>query len=354
MQIPGDLYSQNPDERRQSSPRRIQFHWRQRWREWIHRRLPPQRSIHLNHHNIFIFPTRAGFGYLGFIFLLLLVAINFENSAVYSLTFLLGGIFAVSILHTFGNLLNLKLTGTQSEHAFSGRDAIFEVLLAAKGRRHLGVQLSWQDKVSERIDISKQEEKRLALRYRTGLRGYCNPGRLKVESAYPLGLIRAWTWIDLNLQTIVYPYPDSNAGSPSTTMVLHDLGNLERSGSDDFFGLRSYAIGDSAKSIAWKNYAKTSQLSSKQFVDYIDERMWLDWDAAHGDDEQRLMQLCHWAIAAESGHNEYGLRLPEKKILPGRGRAHLRSVLTELAIYNLPEQSASNVADNVTDKGNLQ
>ena len=351
MRIPDDLYNKSPGERRRISPRRFQFHWRQRWRQWINRRLPPQQSIQLNRHNIFIFPTQAGLGFLAFAAILLLVAINFENSSVYALTFLIGGVFTVSILHTFAALMGLKLTGLGGEPSFEGRNAVFEILLSSKGRQHLGVQLSWQDTFSERVDLGKHEEKRLSMRFRTGPRGYCIPGRLKVESCYPLGLVRAWTWIDLNMHTLVYPYPDNLAGQPDTQLLNHDSGSLESPGSDDFYGLRNYITGDSVRSVAWKNYAKSGVLNSKQFVDHIDERMWLDWDAARGNDEQKLRQLCHWALSAEAGHNEYGLRIPGTKLTPARGSVHLAQVLSALATYNL---SADKLPASILSKASSQ
>lgn len=351
MQIPDDLYRKKYADRR-NIRRRGRISWQAYWRAWLNKRLPPSQQVRLAHNNIFILPSRAGYGFIGFVVILLLVAINFQNSAVYALTFLLAGIFAISILHTFANLMDLKLVASHAEAAFSGRDAVFHLLMVSRSRAHYGVQLSWQNKISDRIDIKKNAEQRVAMRFRTGPRGYCRPGRLKVETSYPLGLITAWTWVDLAMQSVVYPFPDDHAGEPASSSVYHDSGELERQGSDDFFGLRDYVGGDSIRSVAWKNYAKTGVLSSKQFVDYIDQRLWLDWDAAQGSDEQRLQQLCHWALAAEAGANEYGLKLPVTSIPPARGKTHLHKVLTELATYNLPAKTTTNSARAST--GNLQ
>ncbi|NNL57418.1 MAG: DUF58 domain-containing protein, partial [Pseudomonadales bacterium] len=165
--------------------------------------------------------------------------------------------------------------------------------------------------------------------------------------------ITAWTWVDLAMETVVYPFPDKSAAVVESHAAYHESGEQERAGSDDFFGLRDYVTGDSPRAVAWKQYAKNGQLASKQFVDYIDHRLWLDWDQAQGGDEQRLAWLCHWALLAEVGHNEYGLRLPSSTVEPGRGRAHLDKVLTQLALYKLPQTSASLVqpARRVLDTG---
>lgn len=333
---------QNKFQERRSASRRSAGHWKQRWRQWIDRRIPASRSIQLNHKNLFIFPSKAGFGFLFLLFLLLLVAINFENSAVYALVFLLAGVMAVSILHTFFNLAGITLTGLDADPTYAGRESVFFFRVNAGRRSHYGVQLSWQDLASERIDISAGEEQKLSLRYRTGPRGYCIPGRVKIESLYPLGLIRCWTWIDFEQQALVYPNPDRQAGAPKfdnaprrSESAEELLKNQIRTGSEDFYGLRNYVAGDSVRNIAWKHFAKHEQLATRQFVDYQDNRLWLDWNQTTGSVEQRLQQLCHWALQLETGHNEYGLSLPEGEISPGRGSTHLHDVLSKLATYGL-------------------
>lgn len=343
-------YLQKYRERRKPPRRKVSFHWRQRWRGWINRRLPPVRSIVFDHKNLFIFPGKAGYGFLLLIVLLLLVAINFENSAVYAMVFLLSGVFAVSILHTFFNVAGLKIVGLDGEPTFAGREAVFHFRLTASDRPHYGVQLSWQNLSSERIDVGVAEEKRLSLRFRTGPRGYCKPGRVKVESCYPLGLIRCWTWVDFDQQTLVYPNPDRDAGLPEFSNRQNDENSEDHfdqkcfAGSEDFFGLRDYIGGDSIRNIAWKTYAKNGQLSSKQFIDYQDQRMWLDWENTSGDTERRLQQLCHWALQAEAGHSEYGLIIPGQQLTPGRGNSHLNELLACLATFNLPNPASVEVA----------
>lgn len=338
-------FSSRPKDRRKKRRARSKAgntHWRQlmrqRWNRWLDRRLPPNREITLSQRSVFIFPTRAGFAYLGFTFILLLVGINFENSPVYALTFLLLGLFMVSILHTFGNLSGITVKIVHAEPAFAGQDASFHVVLSCRGaRKYYGLKLNWRDNAPVWMSLSDQRESRVVLLYRTGQRGICQPGRMKIETTYPLGLFRAWTWLDLGGQTVVYPYPGNSLRVPKTTMLAHEKGDNEEFGSDDFFGLRDYVAGDTIKAIAWKNYAKTGTLNTKQFIDPVDHRLWLDWENTEGSDvEARLEQLCYWALEAEKGHNEYGLRLPDKVIQPGRHQAHLEKILRALALYDIP------------------
>ena len=329
------LRGDEPRDRRKSA-RRVPFHWRQRWRQWLDRRVPPAREITLTQRSVFIFPTSAGFGFITLLALLLLVAINFENSAVYALTFLLSGMLVVSILHTYSNLAGLTITAAHAEPTFAGLDASFNLVLSREhSRRFHGLQLSWQGGAVVWASLTDQNELWLAMPFRTGPRGYCRPGRLRIETSYPFGLLRSWTWIDLDMRAVVYPYPVDAGRLPESTPINEDTGSGEQMGSDDFYGLRDYVTGDSLKSVAWKHYAKTGVLSSKQFIDPVDHRLWLCWDDAAGDDEARLSQLCYWVLQAERGHKEYGLQLPERQILPGRDQAHLHQVLSALATFRL-------------------
>ncbi|MGK0259165.1 MAG: hypothetical protein ACI96M_002604, partial [Candidatus Azotimanducaceae bacterium] len=62
----------------------------QRFSSWLDRRIPPGARIKLSQANIFIFPTRAGFVFCCLLLLMILGAINYQNSLVYGTVFLLG------------------------------------------------------------------------------------------------------------------------------------------------------------------------------------------------------------------------------------------------------------------------
>ena len=89
MQIPDDIYQSQPTDRRRQQRDTLPNEpnvqtwslirpgsWRGAlqprlqplWRNWISRRLPAARHIILNQRSIFIFPTVAGFGFLGYCF----------------------------------------------------------------------------------------------------------------------------------------------------------------------------------------------------------------------------------------------------------------------------------------------
>src|SRR5690606_7042062 len=80
------------------------------WQRWLSRRIPPAPRVTLDHRRIFIMPTRTGATFALVLFLMLLVAINYQNSLAYGLTFLLMSLSVLGILHTYRNVSGLILS----------------------------------------------------------------------------------------------------------------------------------------------------------------------------------------------------------------------------------------------------
>ncbi len=65
-------------------------------------------------------PTRAGMGLLLLLFIMLIGAINYQNSLVYAVVFTLGSLFWVGLHHTYRNLAGMELQATGSLPGSSG------------------------------------------------------------------------------------------------------------------------------------------------------------------------------------------------------------------------------------------
>ena len=66
--------------------------------------------VNLTQRRIFILPTRQGVLFAIVLLIMLIGSINYNNSLGYLLTFLLASLAVVSILHTYRNLLSLKIS----------------------------------------------------------------------------------------------------------------------------------------------------------------------------------------------------------------------------------------------------
>jgi uncharacterized protein (DUF58 family) len=314
---------------------------RRRFREWVNRRIPPARSVTLDQKRIFIFPSRAGLFFGLSLLVMLMAAINYQNNMSYALTFLLATLFIIATLHTFANLSGLTIRALRAEPAFPGQVTEFDVLVEkGKQRDHFALHLQWPDSTDALLNLIDDDRVKVQLHTAVGQRGWYSPGRLLLESTYPLGLLRCWTWIDLDLYALVYPQPLSCADLPGLATDKPDGASVPVSGSDDFYGFRDYRRGDSLRQIHWKGLAKGQSVQTKQYAAYADRSVWLDWDMFPGlGIEQRLSHLCYWALAFEGRNEEYGLRIPGVVIEPALGEAHRDRVLKELAVYGLEVRS---------------
>jgi len=311
-----------------------------RFNDFLEKRIPPSHSITLSQQTIFIFPTRTGFVFGGLLLLLLLGAINYQNSLVYGVVFLLGSLFLVTILHTFRNLSGLTIELVNVRSGFVGEDVEFDVRVSRPpGRGREGIQLGWPEGLKQWAEIYREEAATIRLYVRADSRGWFTPGRILVETYYPLGLLRAWTWVDLDAHTIVYPKP-LFLDQPNHNAAHREGGALlDPRGSDDFTDIRDYQPGDAVKHILWRSYARNEELVIKQYASFVESKLILDWEHVSGDVETRLSRLTGLALNASRSEREYGLRIPGCEVPPGTGESHLKRLLTELALFGSDEKT---------------
>lgn len=305
-----------------------------RFGAWLDRRIPPAARIKLSQANVFIFPTRTGFVFGGLLVILILGAINYQNSLVYGVSFLLGSMFIVTILYTFRNLSGLILELADVESGFVGEDIEFNVWVERpKGRGREGIQIGWPGAFKQWAEIFENRACTVRLFVKSEQRGWLTPGRMLVETYYPLGFLRAWTWVDLTARAIVFPRPIFTDAAQSRSTTREDGELMDPLGSDDFVDLRDYQAGDPIRNILWRSYARSEQLVVKRYASYLEPRLWLEFDQQPGDLEEKLSRLTGLALQAARGEQEFGLALPGVRVAPGVGQAHLEQVLNELALY---------------------
>ncbi|MEM7098345.1 MAG: DUF58 domain-containing protein [Pseudomonadota bacterium] len=305
---------------------------------WLDRRIPPGQQITLSQSNIFIFPTRLGFTFGGLLVILILGAINYQNSLVYGTAFLLGSMFIVTILYTFRNLSGLSLEVAHADTGFVGEDIGISVRVKRpKGSGKEGIQIGWPNGFKQWAEVFETEADEVQLYVRSEQRGWLVPGRLLVETYYPLGLLRAWTWVDIQARALVYPKPIFDVSPQLETNRSRGEGELiDPLGSEDFVDIRNYVSGDPIKNILWRSYARADNLVVKKYASYIEPRLWFDYQDFSGNVEEKLSRIAGLALQATQHEREFGMRLPGVEVAPGVGPVHLHTVLRELALFGKP------------------
>lgn len=78
----------------------------------------------------------------------------------------------------------------------------------------------------------------------------------------------------------------------------------------------------------------------KQFVDYVDNKIWLDWDMFYGfNDEERLSRLCFCVLQLSRTGTVFGMRIPGSEFAPATGPEHRKKLLRALALFGADEWS---------------
>ncbi len=311
---------------------------RRRLLQWVRRRHGPDTApVSLHRRRLYILPTAQGLVFALLVFTMLLGSMNYDNAMGYLLTFLLGGMGMVTMHHAHRNLLTLRLHPLGAEPAFAGETLYFRFRLYNPSRLdRFEVVLQLGVHRSAAVDVPAGGEALISVAVPAKVRGTLAFQTVTIESRHPAHLFRAWSWAHFKLAGCVWPAPATVVPPvPEGESGVGESGAIGGAGEDDFSGLREFHRGDSPRRIAWKAYARDSELRIKQFSGDGAAPRWLA--LAHtppGDLEQRLSVLCRWALDSQRAGIPYGLRLPGHVQGPDTGQAHLERVLTVLADFD--------------------
>ncbi len=316
----------------------IQTYLDKQFQGWLDKRIPSQHEVELNQRRIFIFPTRQTFYILAVIILLLVAGINYQNNLAYALAFFIASIFNTSIIITYLNVSKLRIKAGKSSSVYAGESAEFEVEISRLPlKTHHRIHIYWPDNPRQVHDLVRLDRKKIRLHCLTKKRGVFKPGRFIIESFYPLGLIRCWSWVDLDMSVVIYPKPVTLVTVPSAIVQGNAGKESPVIGKEDFYGFKTYISGDPLRHVDWRSVAKGQELQSKVYAAQQDENNWVDWYELHlNSTEEKLSRMCDWVLQLERQSRAYGLRLPNIEIKPDFGELHKKRVLTELALYDLP------------------
>lgn len=306
---------------------------------WFRIARPAGITTVLSRRHIYILPTRFGVLFASLLFAMLVGSINYSLSLGFAMTFLLTGIGAIGMLHSWRNLANLRVSTRKVQPVFAGDAAVFEIALADESNRARyciaarfnSLTYHSQDSFA---DIDALGEAIIKLSLPTSKRGWLKAPRLGFSTEFPVSLFHVWAYAETDCQCLVYPAPSAHSLVIPSAHESGSSGNLRNpQGDDDFAGHRNYQFGDSPKRVDWKASSREQGLLTKQFQGEAISTLWLDWEATKGDNvEQRISQLTRWVIDAENNRLQYGLRIPGTQVSPNAGDAHYHQCLTALAL----------------------
>ncbi len=309
---------------------------RKHWQRWINQRVPRRDSQVFSQRNIFIVPTAAGVAF-GFVLLVMLITgINYQNSLIYLLTFILGTVFVAAMHQTHRNLAGLELTVLSGGEGFPGESVRFRLRATTNDHQALALSLSCEQAQIDQQHVFQSEPAELSLSLLPSRRGYFRPDRIRVESRFPFGLLKAWSWLRPVSAAIVYPKP---LPAPEVASTVQDGDQLSQSRSvdgNDHADIRPWREGDQSQRVLWKRFARTGEMVIADWEGEQGSPQWLDYEAFRGvDQELRLSYLAYQVLERMKNSQPFGLSLPGHVIEPDAGKAHGSRCLKALAVFGL-------------------
>jgi uncharacterized protein (DUF58 family) len=313
-----------------------------RYRQRLFRTAPADREpVVLRHRRIYILPTRRGLAVLATLTLMLLTSLNYSLALGFGVTFLLAGLAAAALLHTYRNLAGIEVQPLAAGEAFAGGMLPFRLGIEGRATARFAITVAARGCAPVTVDLAPDAALPVTLELRSVRRGSIALGRVTLSSVWPLGLWRTWAYVHFPLAGVAFPVPEISAPPLPAGADGEDARTAARGDDADLAGLRGYQPGDPLQRVAWKAVARGAGWHTKQFEGGgAGGPIELAWDAVRSErgGEGKIARLTAWVLAAERAARPFALSVPGYRLPAGQGREHRRKALTALAL--LPETPA--------------
>jgi len=296
-------------------------------------------------------PTRDGWWFLGAMICVIAAATNTGNNLLYLLSALLLGLFLVSGVLSERSRRGLRLCAVLPEEIYAGRAFTVGARLENVKRRRVSRSLAVET-AEQRFYVARLApgEARL-LTWETTLprRGRHRLTGARVTTRFPFGLVVKRSGLLLDDDVLVFPAVRPIGDAWRRRLAAAGPRPVRRRGrGHDLYNLRDYRPGDDRRMIHWRSSAKTGALVVRELEaeTALDTRLVLVGDGAR--DPARFEAALSEAasLAAHLTRADAAVELigPGLHVPAGRGRAHLRRLLSALALYEPAAAAAARSA----------
>ena len=227
------------------------------------------------------------------------------------------------------NLYELETSVLNAQEIFAKNVSSYTLNLynPSETRDSFALECSNEESELYIYELKASQSKNVHLEFTPKNRGLSKLPLFKLGSHFPLPHEILFKMIDLNHKIIVYPEPKGESLDSFTSKHLSYIGEF-----DDFEGIRSFKEGESLALIYWPSLAKGQELMAKEFSLLEKTRhLHFDFIKSGKDDEQRLSQLCLWALQCHKRKISYTMHFPSIS-LNSQSRSH-HEILKFLALY---------------------
>lgn len=209
-------------------------------------------------------------------------------------------------------------------------------LSASDGIARPSLVLSTPDRDPISVSVDEGASEPVAIPVSSHQRGFVTVPPVRIQTDFPFGLIRAWTWIRPATRGVATPRPvmppqagqaSDDEGAESPNVPVHDGGQAD-------IRLRPYRIGDALRRVSWKRFARTGHMTVADWDSPPADPRWIDWEQFPGVERELRLSYLAWQVEdAYDKENPFGLKLPGRVVEPDLGENHYRHCLEALGTF---------------------
>ncbi|MCU4580735.1 DUF58 domain-containing protein [Acinetobacter gyllenbergii] len=290
---------------------------KQQLSQWIAKRFQVDQSKTLRQKDVLVFIYKQGFLYLILILITFIAGINYANNLILGFCFLISAILCISFYLTFKQLHDLQIDLVPPEVGQVDQVLSLKLLIkqSVASARYLRIQ--WQAR--EQLIYIDQTQHSVELPFIAEKRGLYEFETIKIYSTYPLGLVRAWTYLSPRQKVWIAPkaYDWQKEHKNQATSAQDSL--------DEFKELRGFQHGDSYQNVAWKQVARGQGFLIKMFEAQANhQHLEIDYQQIPAlSHEDKLSFMMGLVEQCEQLGDDYALILPQARLERGQGQSQL-------------------------------
>lgn len=322
-----------------------------RLERWFAKRAPRADSAQLNLRNVYIFFSREGALFALLLLITFIAGINYANNLVLGLCFYLASVWVISFHLTFAHVMGLKVELLEVSMAEVGQPAWATIkIISHSGKPRRQLRFGFDDNSQNKLRTPETTvrltkivgEQTIKLPITSDQRGKFILPRLIISTVYPLGIMRAWSYVYFATPAWFYPAPlafdwqdhyvsvrDTDAAQSDCISQINQI----TQGQGDFEQLDDYIEGESLARVSWAHVARGQGMLSKHFADPTAHELRLDYaDMPAAQYEQKMAQLVFALQKSASSDHAFKLLLPNDETDElGQGQAFIQASLLRIA-----------------------
>lgn len=312
-------------------------------------RTPRADNVSLGLKNVYVFFSRQGLLFGALLIITFIMGVNYANNLVLGLFFYLFGIWLIGVFYTFVQVSSLQIRFVEASLAQADSLAWVTLEVVTRSGKPSRQLMMWFDGVPSLTGADKAEFDQHGVATLKSLdkptlvrlpvyadkRGRMSLPRLTIQSVYPLGVLRAWSYVYFDSPVFVYPKPVAFDWQNDKKAIADDgeqMNVASTAGQNDFDRLDDYVKGESLARVSWAHVARGAGMLTKRFADPVGRQWCLDYaDMPSLNHEQKLSELAFAVLELKNSQLAFRLNLPSSDGELGVGEEFIKQSLLRLA-----------------------